>query len=106
MMNNDHQNKIDWNGIRDHAISDERPSDWPADIRAISLDGVSLFGLDKNHRLYWDGRLIEMRRTLAFTFWQKLGAVLTVTSALVVAFTSALANWENISGLFVAWLPQ
>jgi hypothetical protein len=36
---------VDWRHIRAHKTSNERPDDWPAVVRAISQEGLSLFGI-------------------------------------------------------------
>jgi hypothetical protein len=36
---------VDWTHIRARKTSNERPDDWPADVRAISQEGLSLFGI-------------------------------------------------------------
>ena len=47
----------------------------------LEIDGVG--------RLYWNGERIAME-TLRLSNWQKVGAVLTVTSAVVVASVSVI----------------
>ena len=48
---------VDWTHIRAHKNSNERPADWPAGVRAISTEGLNLFGIkEATGQLYWDGR--------------------------------------------------
>ena len=63
---------------------------WPEGVRKISLDELDNFGLDAEGRLYFDGRPVEIRRGVSLTFWQRVGAVVTVTSAAVVAVASVV----------------
>jgi hypothetical protein len=52
----------DWNNIRAHKISRERPKDWPEGIRAISQEGLALFGIQEGTgQLYWDGKQVRTR---------------------------------------------
>lgn len=88
----------DWEHIRKHARSKERPSSWPENIQAISLSGLALLGIDDQNRLYWDGSRIEVRNRVNLTFWQRIGAVAVVISAVVgalAAAASALADWVH-----------
>jgi hypothetical protein len=58
---------LDWPHLRAHKLSNERPDDWPKDVIAISVDGLSLFGIHKaTGALYWDGKEIVVRRTIRF----------------------------------------
>ena len=42
------------------------PPEWPAGVRPISIDGVSLFGINpESNKLYWDGREIVVRDRVA-----------------------------------------
>ena len=75
----------EWDHIRQTAMSPDAPSDWPDGVRAISTNGLALIGLNENFELFWDGKPIEIRKPLSFTFWQKVMATLTVVSAVVAA---------------------
>jgi hypothetical protein len=57
---------IDWAHIRAHKLSDEpTPPGWPAGVRPISVEGLSLFGINEaTGRLYWDGRQVRTRRVI------------------------------------------
>jgi hypothetical protein len=48
-----------------HRTSNERPDDWPADVRAISQEGLSLFGIKEGTgQLFWDGKQVRTRSIL------------------------------------------
>jgi hypothetical protein len=54
---------LDWERIRSGALSREAPpAEWPEGVRPIALDGMALFGLDKDLALYWDGKLVEIKK--------------------------------------------
>lgn len=89
---------IDWAEMRRLARSRERPSEWPAGLQAISTEGLALFGIDEENRLYWDGKRLA---TLTLTRWQKIGAVIVTVSAAVAATAaavSAVEDWKTIGG--------
>lgn len=87
---------IDWGEIRAHKFaSDAPPSDWPAGVRVISVDGTALFGVDDDNQLYWDGKVVELRSPLSLTAWQKVGAVLLVLGTASSGLFTALAYFAG-----------
>ena len=83
----------EWKHIKDHALSPKRAPGWPGNVKAISMEGLSLLGLDPDLNLYWDGSLIEMKRPLHLTLWQKFGATVTVASAAIAAIATAYSTY-------------
>ncbi len=64
---------VDWQHIRATKISPERPQDWPKEVRAISLNGVTLFGIHEDTgNLYWDGNELEIKKRLKLTWYELL----------------------------------
>ena len=50
------------------------PPEWPAGVRPISIDGVTLFGINhETNKLYWDGRVIVVRSRFDLTGWHLPG---------------------------------
>jgi hypothetical protein len=75
-----------------------RPPGWPAGIRPISVDGLNHIGVGDDGSLYWDGNPIQVARRFDLSLWQKIGAALTVLSALAAAggsVASAIADWHG-----------
>ncbi|TPN57578.1 hypothetical protein FJ976_02770 [Mesorhizobium sp. B1-1-9] len=86
----------EWEKVRKHRYSDsDTPPEWPAEVRAISIDGVSLFGVHQSSgELYWDGHAVvtekrlanyERRLALAVTLATVVMAVVEVLRAIGVA---------------------
>jgi len=50
----------------------------PGKLRSISMDEIDLLQIDRNGRLYWDGKPVEVSRRL--TFWQSVGHSSSVRS--------------------------
>jgi hypothetical protein len=77
---------VDWDEVRRHAFHEDRPADWPAHVKAITIHGVALFGMDeRRRRLFWDGREIIIRRRFALGTFERwiasLAAIGTVAAA-------------------------
>ena len=89
--------EIDWERIRRHAFAAEGAPGWPRGVKSISMEGLTLVGLDEQYRLFWDGRPVEMRQTLSLTFWQRLAAIATVMAAVVAAISVAATAWIEVS---------
>jgi hypothetical protein len=72
------------------------PPEWPSGVRPISIDGVTLFGIDPaTNKLYWDGREIVVRDRLRLGGWENFLAILVATGAFgsfIVELGNAL-NW-------------
>lgn len=74
-----------------------RPEGWPKGVRPISMDGVGHLGVGNDGTLYWDGRPVKTAKKITLSFWQGLGATLTVIGALAAgggAVASAWADWH------------
>jgi hypothetical protein len=66
-------------------------SGWPKGVEPISFMDLGRLGVDAERRLYWDGEPVRIRQRIGLSFWQKVGVGLTVASAVVVAFFTALS---------------
>lgn len=83
---------FDWEHARKHALSKYRAPEWPEHVHGISVDGLCLIGIDADHKLYWDGQAVEIKRPLSLSFWQKAGAVITVLCALAATAASVTST--------------
>jgi hypothetical protein len=46
--------------------TNEHPDDWPKGVRAISQEGLTLFGIkESTGQLYWDGAQVKTRNLLS-----------------------------------------
>jgi hypothetical protein len=46
------------------------PPEWPSSVRPISINGVSLFGIDPaTNKVYWDGKEIVVRDRVRLGGW-------------------------------------
>jgi hypothetical protein len=73
------------------------PADWPDGVRPISIEGVSLLGIDPaTNQLYWDGKQVVLRDRIVTLggferFLVALAAIGTI-GAFIVELGNAL-NW-------------
>jgi hypothetical protein len=70
----------DWDSIRSDKFATGRPPEWPANVRAMSIRGRLLLGVDPvTNKLYWDGKEIPPRFHLGSraAFFVALNAVST-----------------------------
>lgn len=72
-----------------------KPEEWPPGIRGISIEEVGAIGVDARGDLYWQGKQVEIRRPLALSFWQKLGAVLVAASTVSMAVLDVLRYFSG-----------
>jgi hypothetical protein len=63
----------------------------PGKLRSISMDKIDLLQVDRNGRLYWDGKPVEVSRRL--TFWQSVGAFMVGTFVVIGSVGSFLQGW-------------
>jgi hypothetical protein len=83
----------DWEQLRKNkfAAADKPPIDWPTGVHPISMEGLALFGIGPDNRLYWDGQSIKIERTVSLSWWQGFLAALaafgTATSGVVALLT-------------------
>jgi hypothetical protein len=60
--------EVPWHNLRKHKLAKdvEPPKDWPAGVVPISMEGLSLFGINEaTGQLYWDGDKIETKFSLS-----------------------------------------
>lgn len=72
-----------------------RPENWPKGVRPISMDGVGHLGVGNDGTLYWDGRPVQVAKRVTLSFWQGLGAVLTVIAALAAGGGAVVSAWVD-----------
>ena len=72
------------------------PPEWPDDVRPISIEGVSLFGINpETNKLYWDGKEVVVRDRVRLGSLERILAVFVAIGtfgAFIVELGNAL-NW-------------
>lgn len=70
-----------------------RPAHWPAGVAEINIGQIGLLGVDKDNRLYWDGKPVEVKQRLSLSWWQGFGSVLLVVFSVVGGLGAAAQGW-------------
>ena len=87
----------EWDDIRTHRYSTMAPPpEWPAGVRPISIEGVTLIGIDPaTNKLFWDGKEVVVRDRVRLGSLERILAVfvaLGTFGAFIVELGNAL-NW-------------
>lgn len=83
---------IDWPRIRASKWASEGgPPEWPTGVRPISMDGLTLLGIGPDNRLYFDGQLLELSRTIRLSWYQGLLAVMTAAGTFLGGAAAVVA---------------
>ncbi|BCH25176.1 hypothetical protein MesoLjLb_49610 [Mesorhizobium sp. L-8-3] len=83
-------------GRKHKHVDEPAPDGWPKDIRPISLEGLTLFGIGRDGQIYWDGQKLVTEKRLA-TYERVLatmGAAAAVTVA-VVEVGRSIGWWQG-----------
>lgn len=68
-------------------LNSER-AEWPAGVGLISFENIGRLGVGRDGQLYWDGKPVQLRRRLVLSRWQKIGALIVGTAAVIGALGS------------------
>jgi hypothetical protein len=85
-----------WATSRRYRYSDmQAPSDWPKDVRPISMKGAGLLGIDPDtNKLYWDGKEVAMKSVTSLATPERVLAGLGLLIALGGLIVSAGDSFE------------
>ncbi|MCC2105727.1 MAG: hypothetical protein KDJ20_17725 [Hyphomicrobiales bacterium] len=72
---------VDWDHIRRFAWSNATPPKGWIGVRPISQEGLALLGIDEGGQLCWDGKPIQMHKTLRLEKWQAVLAFVVALGA-------------------------
>jgi hypothetical protein len=89
----------DWTEVRKFRFApDKTPDEWPPEVRSISINGVSLFGIhEKSGKLYWDGAEVVTRtklRLATFERWIASFAAIGTFGTFLVNVGRAFGWWH------------
>jgi hypothetical protein len=89
-------------------LTDTSPRSWPPGVEPIGVEDLNRLGIDHEHQIYWDGRRIEIRKSIVLTSFQKfIASVVTIVG--VLAALATIATGANNASIFlcarhITWL--
>lgn len=63
---------------------------------SIGINRLDLLGVDDDGNLYWNGKPIEVRKSVALSLWQRVGAISVTLSAIVGAGAAAVSAYADL----------
>ena len=92
---------IDWHHIRTRRfLPMTPPPDWPSAVQPLSIEGVSLLGIDPTtNKLYWDGKPIVVRDRVRLGLWELILVILIACGtfgSFIVELGNALDWWPSV----------
>ena len=84
--------QIDWPNIRANKfnLKANLPNDWPKDLNVISMEGLTLFGIDNQNNLFWDGKELEIKKAVSLRGFERTLAFFVALSGVTIALLEAL----------------
>jgi hypothetical protein len=78
-------------------VTDRDPAAWPDGVEQIGLEDLGRLGINRHDQLFWDGRRIEVRQSIALTGFQKVIATLAALCAVLGALGGFVTGFNNAS---------
>ena len=91
--------QTNWNAVRKTRFADSgTPPEWPTTVKSISMDGLSLVGVDeRTNELYWDGqKLVTERRFSAF---ERTLAVIALVITTIGVGAAVVQAWAAVASI-------
>ena len=85
-------------------MSGDGSGEWPENVKPIGVGDLRRLGIDGDNRLYWDGKRVEVRRTLVLTLPQKIIAGLAILASLATIATGLNNFSVYLCGRDIHWL--
>ncbi|MEH6790952.1 hypothetical protein [Parasphingorhabdus sp.] len=80
--------------------------DWPAHVFTMDVDRLGYLGVDKEGNLYWDGKLVEVRKLISFSGWQVIFGVAGLAIAGIGAGSAAVSAYVDLQTITQATPPS
>lgn len=81
-------------------MSDPAAADWPPGVGPIGVDDLRRLGINRANELFWDGRRVEIKRTLVLTGFQK-GVAVVVTLCAILGGLGGFATGINNASVYL-----
>ena len=78
-------------------MSDAGQPGWPNGVRPILVPDLKGLGINEQNELFWDGRHVEIRRSLTLTRFQKFITIIVTLCAVLGALGGFVTGFNNAS---------
>ena len=78
-------------------MSDAGQPGWPNGVRPILVPDLKRLGINEQNELFWDGRHVEIRRSLTLTRFQKFITIIVTFCAVLGALGGFVTGFNNAS---------
>jgi hypothetical protein len=78
-------------------MSDAGQPGWPNGVRPILVPDLKRLGINEQKGLLWDGRHVEIRRSLTLTRFQKFITIIVTFCAILGALGGFVTGFNNAS---------
>ena len=78
-------------------MSDAGQPGWPNGVRPILVPDLKRLGINEQNELFWDGRHVEIRRSLTLTRFQKFITIIVTFCAVLGALCGFVTGFNNAS---------
>ena len=78
-------------------MSDFGQPGWPNGVRPILVPDLKRLGINEQNELFWDGRHVEIRRSLTLTRFQKFITIIVTLCAVLGALGGFVTGFNNAS---------
>jgi hypothetical protein len=78
-------------------MSDAGQPGWPNGVRPTLVPDLKRLGINDQNELFWDGRHVEIRRSLTLTRFQKFITIIVTLCAVLGALGGFVTGFNNAS---------
>jgi len=78
-------------------MSDAGQPGWPNGVTPIQVPDLKRVGINEPNKLFWDGRHVEIRRSLTLTRFQKFITIIVTFCAVLRALGGFVTGFNNAS---------
>ena len=72
-------------------------TNWPKGVEQVGLEDLGRLGINQDDQLFWDGRRIEVRRSLNLTLFQKIITGIVTFFAVLGGVGGFVTGFNNAS---------
>ncbi len=78
-------------------MSGQPAANWPKGVEPVGLEDLGRLGISQDDQLFWDGRRVEVRRSLNLTRFQKVITGIVTFFAVLGAVGGFITGFNNAS---------